>query len=158
MDPKISVYNEVPIYHHHHLFWKRHFFHAKPRLPIWSPSTHPWILPTQTANQVLSCHHPHSVFKSSYFPLTSPLYHLHLSTGRYPIIHTATLYTIFYIYNLSSPAVCRVSNLCEHMRAVTVVVWEDEPLNRTNWVRAVRYAKISNQELFLRFQTNVADK
>ena len=97
------------------------------------------------------------------FPLTSHLYHLHLSTGRCPIIHTATLYTIFYIYNLSSPAVCRVSNLCAlctyksqrtdpcRTSEITVVAWEDEPLNRSNSVRPVRYAKISNQELFLRF-------
>ena len=36
------------------------------RLLIWSPSTHPWIPPIQDVNQALSCHHPHTLSKSSF--------------------------------------------------------------------------------------------
>ena len=43
-------------------------------LLIWSPSTHPWIRPFQDVNQALSCHHPHTLSKSSYSsPYISPL-------------------------------------------------------------------------------------
>ena len=70
-------YNIEYHHHHHHLFWKSPFLprYAKVRrLPIWSPSTHPWIPPIQDVNQALPCHHPHVLSKSSFSsPYISPL-------------------------------------------------------------------------------------
>ena len=44
------------------------------RLPIWSPSTYPWILPSRTANQAISGHHSHILSKFSCpYPYISPL-------------------------------------------------------------------------------------
>ena len=69
----------IQFHHHHHLFWKRPFLprYATVRhLPIWSPSTHPWIPPIQDVNQALSCHYPHILSKSSFSsPYISPLAH-----------------------------------------------------------------------------------
>ena len=56
-------------HYHNHLFWKRPFlprYTRVRRLPILSPSTNPWILPIQDANQALPCPHPHTSSKSSF--------------------------------------------------------------------------------------------
>ena len=50
------------------------------------------IPPIKDVNQAPSCHHPHTLSKTSYTsPYISRPCHLHLSTGRYPAIHTLTL-------------------------------------------------------------------
>ena len=57
------------------------------RLPIWGPSTHPWIPPIQDVNQALQCPYPHTLSKSFYSsPYICPC-HLHLSIGRYLLNH-----------------------------------------------------------------------
>ena len=63
-------------HHHQHLFWKRPFLPCYARircLPIWSSSTHPWILRIQDVNQALPRLHPHILSKASFSsPYISP--------------------------------------------------------------------------------------
>ena len=69
MDPQLGIVCRHH-HHHHHLFWKRPFLPRKARvrrLPIWSPSTYPWILPIQAANQALSCLPLHLTLATSTF-------------------------------------------------------------------------------------------
>ena len=65
------------MHHHHHLFWKCPFlprYSRVRRLPIWSPSTHPWTPLIQGVNQAPPCHHPQTLSKSSYsLPYIPPL-------------------------------------------------------------------------------------
>ena len=74
---QITFFTCFFFHHHHHLFWKRLFLprYAKVRrLPIWSPFTHPWILPIQDVNQAFSCPYPHilSKFSLSYISSLPP--------------------------------------------------------------------------------------
>ena len=84
------------------------------RLPIWIPATHPWTLPIQDANQALSCHHPHTISKSSF---SSPYISPH----------------ILFIYNRHEPELARLdkTNLEQHnlLIIVSFVLMSPEVLN-----------------------------
>ena len=75
---------------HHHLFWKHHFFHNKhmKSLLISMITAHLSRKPSTFMSSSI-----HSFQSLPILPPTSPshLCHLHLSTGRHPIIHTPTL-------------------------------------------------------------------
>ena len=61
-------------------------------LPLWSPSTYPWILTIQAINRALSCHQSHTLCPSLPAPAPTLLFsHLNISTGWHPIIHALML-------------------------------------------------------------------
>ena len=76
---------------HHHFFLNGHFFQARLGLDIfpdmrWGLFTYPWTLSIQGASQALTfvSSFTHSL---SSWPFSSS-HHLHISTGRHPIIST----------------------------------------------------------------------